>query len=175
VINTVNNTVINTVINTVFDTVSNTVFDTVVDTLTISKTATVTEPPVTVTKTIVTTLPNPVATLCPGESEQIFEAERGVYIIVCGQSRPSYDIIPGGTSTDSLLSCADLCDSFNAAGVDCSAAMFEPSTSLCFPQGASTGPIPMTVNESFDVAILNGTIAASKKQRSLKKRNLNLI
>jgi len=127
---------------------------TVVNTLTVSKPAVT----VTATKTIVEVAPNPIASLCPGGNEEIFEATRGIYLIICGKSKQTFDLIPGGQTTSSVYDCATLCDSLTAAGVDCSAGIFEADSSLCFPQGV--GASSMTVNAAFDTAVLNTTVAA---------------
>jgi len=139
--------------------------------VTVQKTVTLAKPALTVTKTVVETATNPLSTLCPGGSEEVFEAERGVFIIVCGQSRPTFDLIPGGQSTDSVYDCAVLCDSLTAAGVECSAGIFEADTSICSPQGVDDSSSLVSA-PGFDTAVLNTTaVANSLNQAKLKKRS----
>lgn len=129
------------------------------------------KPALTVTKTVVETATNPLATLCPAGSEEVFEAERGVFIIVCGQSRPTFDLIPGGQTTDSVYDCAVLCDSLTAAGVECSAGIFEADTSLCNPQGVDDSSSLVSA-PGVDTAVLNTTVVAnSLNEARLRKRS----
>lgn len=133
---------------------------------------TVAKPAITVTKVVTAT--NPLATLCPGGNEEIFEAERGVFIIECGKSVHTFDLIAGGQATDTVYDCATLCDSLTAAGVACSAGIFEADSSLCFPQGegASSG---LVTSDGADTAILNSTAVAMGLNQPSRKRSLRLF
>jgi len=129
---------------------------------------------VTATKTVIETATPPTASLCPGGNEEVFEASRGIYIIICSQSRTTFDLIPGGQTADSIYACADLCDGLTAAGVQCSAGIFEADSNLCFPQGVDNATIVST--QGVDTAVLNTTaVADSLNEAKMKKRSSRLF
>jgi len=156
---------------------------TVHDTATVTTTTTTTKPAVTVsvakpavtvTATKTVTASSPQASLCPGGNEEVFEAGRGIFIIVCSSSFKTFDLIPGGQTTDSVYDCANLCDGLTAAGVECSAGNFEASSSLCFPQGA-TDSSSITPATGFDTAVLNTTTTAGTLSAASRKRSSRLF